>query len=74
MEGESKCGADGGGQGKRDRKVLLKMAVCKLMELALGEDIGNAEEGRTTAATRRCRQRSSWRLSSVRRGGEDGGL
>lgn len=32
----------------RGRKVLLKMAVCMLMGLALGEDIGNAEEGRTT--------------------------
>lgn len=50
------------------------MAVCMLLELALGEDISNAEEGRTanchqkqSTVTRRCRQ-GSWRPSSVRRG------
>jgi hypothetical protein len=28
------------------------MAVCMLLELALGEDISNAEEGRTPTVTR----------------------
>lgn len=28
--------------------MLLKMVVCMLMELALNEDINNAEEGETT--------------------------
>lgn len=42
----------------RGRKVLLKMAVCMLMQ---------KKEGQPTV-TRRCRQWSPWRLSSVRRG------
>lgn len=74
MEGESKCGADGGGQGKRDRKVLLKMAVCKLMELALGEDISNAEEGRTTSCHQKVQAAVFMEAVFCRRGGEDGGL
>lgn len=36
------------GQGERCRKVLLKMVVCMMMELALNEDINKAEEGETT--------------------------
>lgn len=49
MEGEGTCGADGGGQGGRGRTVLLRMAVGMLVELALREDISNAEEGRTAS-------------------------
>lgn len=49
MDGESACGADGGGQGRRRRTALWKTAVGMLGEVALGEDISTAEEGRTAS-------------------------
>lgn len=35
------------GQGERCRKVLLKMVVYMMMELALNEGINKADEGET---------------------------
>lgn len=54
----------------RGRKVLLKMAVCMLMDWPWAKTLAMQKKEGQPAVTRRCRQWSLWTLSSVRRGGE----